>query len=110
MYVFYAHVDTRISSLSYIKLKRLDNDIKTQSISKTCTNDETKGKPRKKSVTSEYRTRTRMLIKNSMCMERNGPLPKPLGHRAVVINECYNLYSTSKPDKLVASKKQRKVL
>ena len=31
-YVFYEHVDTRISSLSYIKLKRLDNDIKTKSI------------------------------------------------------------------------------
>ena len=46
--MFYAHVDTRISSLSYIKLKRLDNDIKTKTISKTCTNDETKGKPRKK--------------------------------------------------------------
>ena len=41
-------MDTRISSLSYIKLKRLDNDIKTKSISKTCTNYETKGKPRKK--------------------------------------------------------------
>ena len=64
----------------------------------------------KKSVTSEYRTRTRMHIKNSMCMERNGPLPKPLGHRAVDINERYNLYSTSKPDKLVASKKQREFL
>ena len=46
--MFYEHVDTRISSLSYIKLKRLNNDIKTKSISKTCTNDETKGKPRKK--------------------------------------------------------------
>ena len=64
----------------------------------------------KKSVTSEYRTRTRMHIKNSMCMERNGPLPKPLGHRAVDINERYNWYSTSKPDKLVASKKQREFL
>ena len=46
-YVFYEHVDTRISSLSYINLKRLDNDIKAKSISKTCTNYETKGKPRK---------------------------------------------------------------
>ena len=43
-------MDTRISSLSYIKLKHLDNDIKTKSISRTCTNDEIKGKPRKKSV------------------------------------------------------------
>ena len=33
---------------AYIELKRLDNDIKTKSISKTCTNDETKRKPRKK--------------------------------------------------------------
>ena len=108
--MFYAHVDTRISSLSYIKLKRLDNDIKTKSISKTCTNDETKGNPRKKSVTSVYRTRTRMHNKNLMCMERNGPLPKPLGHRAIDMNERYNLYSTSKSDKLVASKKQREFL
>ena len=54
---FYEHVDTRISSLSYIKLKRLDNDIKTKSIAKTCTNYETKGKPRKKKATSRYRTR-----------------------------------------------------
>ena len=63
-----------------------------------------------KSVTSVYRTRTRMHNKNSMSMERNGPLSKPLGHRAIDINECYNLYSTSKPDKLVASKKQREFL
>ena len=108
--MFYAHVDTRISSLSYIKLKRLDNDIKTKTISKTCTNDETKGKPRKKSGTSVYRTRTRMHNKNSMCMERNGPLAKPLGHRAIDINERNNLYSTNKPGKLVASKKQREFL
>ena len=47
-YVFYEHADTRISSLSYIKLKCLDNDILTKSISKTCTNYETKEKPRKK--------------------------------------------------------------
>ena len=52
----------------------------------------------------------RMHNKNSMCMERNGPLPKPLGHRAIDINERYNLYNTSKPDKLVASKKQREFL
>ena len=30
--MFYEHVDTGVSSLSYIKLKRLDNDIKTKSI------------------------------------------------------------------------------
>ena len=41
-------MDTRISSLSYIKLKRLDYDIKTKIISKICTNYETKGKPREK--------------------------------------------------------------
>ena len=39
---------------SYIKLKRLDNDIKTKRISKPCTNYETKGKPRK-NATSQYR-------------------------------------------------------
>ena len=43
------HAYLLMASLSYIKLKRLDNDIKTKSISKTCTNYETKGKPRKKS-------------------------------------------------------------
>ena len=32
--MFYVHVETRISSLGYIKLKRLDNDIKTKNISK----------------------------------------------------------------------------
>ena len=94
----------------YIELKRLDNDIKTKSISKTCINDETKEKPRKKSTTSVYRTRNGMHNKNSECMERNVPLPKPLGHRAIDISKCYNLYSTSGPDKLVASKQQREFL
>ena len=42
---FYEIVDTRTSSLSYIKLKRLNNDIKTKSISKTCTIYETKIPP-----------------------------------------------------------------
>ena len=72
----------RISSLSYIKLKRLDNDIKTKSISKTCTNYETKGKPRKKKphpgIEPEFN-------KSSVCMERNSSTPIPLGHIAVDI-------------------------
>ena len=89
--MFYEHVDTRISSPGYIELKRLDNDIKTKSISKTCTNDETKGKPRKKSSTSVYRTRIQN--KNTVCMERNGPLPKPLGHRAIDVTERYTVIS-----------------
>ena len=103
--MFYEHVDTRISSLSYIKLKRLDNDIKTKSISRTCLNDETKWKPRKKSVISRYRTR--MHNKNSMCMERNRPSRKPLtlGYRAIDITERYYLYSTNDPNKLVASER-----
>ena len=92
------------------RIKRFDNDIKTKSISKTCTNDETKGKLRKKSTTSVYRTRNGMHNKNSVCMERNGPLPKPLGHRAIDISERYNLYSTSEPGKLVALKQQREFL
>ena len=62
-----------------------------------------------KSVTSVYRTHNGMHNKNSMCMERNGPLPKPLGHRAIDITERYNLYRTSEPDKLVASKQQREL-
>ena len=48
--------------------------------------------------------------KKSVCIERNGPLPKPLGYRAIDITERYNLYSTSEPEKLVASKKQREFL
>ena len=63
---------------------------------------------KKKSTTSVYRTRRHN--KNSVCMERNGSLPKPLGHRAIDIIECYNLYSTSEPEKLVASKQQREFL
>ena len=59
-----------------------------------------------KSATSVYRTHNGMHNKNSMCMERNGPLPKPLGHRAIDITERYNLYRTSEPDKLVASKQR----
>ena len=60
-------MDTRISSLSYIKLKRLDIDIKTAfqelvQMMKLKENQE-------KSVTSRYRTR--MHNKNSVCMERN---------------------------------------
>ena len=69
--------------------------LKQKAFKKTCTNDETKGKPRKKSATSVYRTHNGMHNKNSMCMERNGPLPKPLGHRAIDITERYNLYRTS---------------
>ena len=63
-----------------------------------------------KSVTS--RDRTRMHNKNSVCNERNSPTPKPLGpgHRAIDIIERYNLYSTSDPDKLVASKQQQEFL
>ena len=70
-------MDTRISSLSYIKLKHLVNVIKTKSISKTCTNYETKGKPRKKlphpGIEPEFN-------KTSVCMERNSSTPIPLGH------------------------------
>ena len=65
---------------------------------------------KKKSATSVYRTHNGMHNKSSMCMERNGPLPKHLGHRAIDITERYNLYRTSEPDKLVASKQQREFL
>ena len=65
-------------------------------------------KTKKKSVTSWYRTR--MHNKNSVCMERNSPTPKPLGYRAIDITERYNLYTTSDPDKLVTSKQQRAFL
>ena len=65
--MFYEHVDTRISSLSSIELKRLDSDIKTKSILKTFTNDETKRKPRKKSSTSVYRTRNGMHLTKTQC-------------------------------------------
>ena len=59
----------------------------------------------KRSVTSRYRIR--MHNKNSVWMERNSPSPKPLGYPAIDITERYNLYITSGPDKLVASKQQR---
>ena len=58
-----------------------------------------------KSVTLRYRTC--MHNKNSVCTERNSPTPKPLGHIVFDIPECYNLYSTSELDKLVASKQRR---
>ena len=42
-----------------------------------------------KNATAVYRTRNGMHNKNSMCMARNGPLPKPLGHRDIDIAERY---------------------
>ena len=39
--------------------------------------------------------------KNSVCMGRNRPTPKPLGYRAIDITERYQLYSTRDPDKLI---------
>ena len=102
-YVFYEHADTRISSLSYIKLKCLDNDILTKSISKTCTNYETKGKPRKKlhiPVSNPH------LNKNLVCMERNSLTPKPLGHSSVDLKGV--VLGTRESDKLVASKNDEK--
>ena len=102
--MFYEHLDTRISSLSYIKLKRLDNDIKTKAFQELVQMMKLK-ENQEKSVTSLYRTR--MHNKNSVCMEQNSPKPKPLGYRAIDITERYSLYSTSEPDKLVASKQQR---
>ena len=81
-YVFYEHMDTRISSLSYIKLKRSDNDIKTKSISKTCTNYETKEYQEKK---SHIPVSNPDLTKARVCMERNSSTPIPLGHIAIYI-------------------------
>ena len=103
-YEFYEHVDKRtcISSLSYIKLERLDNDIKTKGISKTCTNHETKGKPRINSTSRYWTCITKLSVH-----ERNSPTPNPLSHRAIGIPECYNLYSTSESEKFVASKQRR---
>ena len=51
-----------------------------QSISKTCTNYETKGKSRKPhpGIEPEFN-------KTSVCMERNSSTPTPLGHIAVDI-------------------------
>ena len=105
--MFYEHVDTSISSLNYIKLKRLDNDLKTKAF-QLIQMIKLKENREKKSVTSRYRTRIHN--KNSVCMERNSPTPKPLGYRAIDFTERYNLYSTSDPDKLVSSKQQREFL
>ena len=100
-YVFYEHVDTRISSLSYIKLKRLDNDIKTKSISKTCTNYETKGKPRKKmphpGIEPELCEKQKLGVHGAE--QFNVDTSRPHYRR---YQKCYNLYSSSEPDKLVA--------
>ena len=46
--------------------------------------------------------------KNSVYTERNSPTPNPLGHIVFDFPERYNLYSTSEPDKLVASKQRPK--
>ena len=90
--MYFTNTWTRvISSLSYIELKRLDNDIKTKSISKTCTNYETKGKPREKKATSRYRTRHRN--KNSVCMERNISTPITTRPHCRRYHKCYNLYN-----------------
>ena len=55
--------------------------LKRKAFKKTCTNYETKGKPRTKPHTGiepEFN-------KNSVCMERNSSTPIPLGHIAVDI-------------------------
>ena len=63
---------------------------------------------REKSVTFWYRTR--MHNKYSVCTERNSATPNPMGHIVFDLPECYNLYSTSEPDKLVASKQRREIV
>ena len=57
-----------------------------------------------KSATSRYRTR--MHNTNSVCMERNSPMPQPLDNRAIDITERYNFHSTSTsdPDKLILTR------
>ena len=60
-----------------------------------------------KSTTSRYRTH--MHNKISVFKELNSPLPNPLGHNVFGIIWRYNLYSTSKPDKLVESEQQREI-
>ena len=73
-------MSTRIFSLSYIKLKRLDNDIKTKifqelaQIMKLKENQENKYHIPVSNSNSN---------KNSVCMERNSSTPIPLGHIAV---------------------------
>ena len=88
--MFYEHVETRISSLGYIKLKRLDNDIKTKSILKICKNYETKENPRQ-NATSRYRT---CIIKLSAhgAQQSNAYNTR---HRTIHIRKRYNLYITS---------------
>ena len=80
-YVFYEHVDTRISSLSYIKLKRSDNDIKKKAFQKLAQIMKLKENQEKKphpGIEPEFN-------KNSVCMERNSSTPIPPGHIAVDI-------------------------
>ena len=74
--------------------------LKQKGFQKSCTNYETKGKTKKIkchiAVSNPH-------SKNSVCIERNSPIPIILGHRAIDITERYNLYSTSEPDQMVAS-------
>ena len=80
--------------------------LKQQSFQKTCTNYETKGKPRKK-ATSRYRTRIKQKIGVHGEEQFNTDTTRPHCGR---YQKCYNLYSTSEPDKLLASKQQREIL
>ena len=81
-YVFYEHADTRISSLSYIKLECLDNDILTKSIFKNLYKLWNERKTKKKKML-HIPVSNPHLNKSVVCMERNSLTPKPLGHSAV---------------------------
>ena len=61
-----------------------------------------------KNATSRYRTR--IINKNSVCMERNSSTPIPLGHIAVDIRSVITCTVQVEPDKLVASKQRREIL
>ena len=81
MYFMNTHVDTRISSLSYIKLKRLDNDIKQKAFQKLAQIMKLKENQEKKphpGIEPEFN-------KISVCMERNSSTPIPLSHITVDI-------------------------
>ena len=83
----------------------MDNDIKTKNISKTCTNYETKGKPIKKKQHSGIEPEKKLGVHGAEQFNADTTRPHCRRHR-----KCYNLYSTSEPDKFVASKQRREIL
>ena len=70
-------------------------------------NQPKKKKKRKEKYNAKSGYRTRLAKTQKM---KKSQVINPFGHRAADISECYNLYSTSEPVKLVAWKQRREIL